>query len=272
MTKIYKRIQQSLKTRWLLFKDELEVRLGKRHPLLPPRRYNYINSGVNSEINQEFFNYFKDLCGLQPTDSVLEVGSGFGRMAIPLTEYLSTEGRYEGLEIIQDGVNWCTSKFTTRYPNFKFQYIDVYNERYNPKGRQEASNFLFPYNNETFDFVYLTSVFTHMFYDDVAHYLSEINRVLTPGGVCLITYFILDDISLMQIRHKRGVFSFRHDKDGAFIEDMQQPEYAVAYTLDTIRSLYKTHKLEIQSPIRYGNWSGREPYLSFQDIVIARKL
>ena len=53
----------------------------------------------------------------------------------------------------------------------------------------------FPCADNSFDLVFLTSVFTHMFAGDVENYLSEISRVLKPGGKCLITWFLLDEVS-----------------------------------------------------------------------------
>jgi ubiquinone/menaquinone biosynthesis C-methylase UbiE len=264
-----KQIQQVFKTRFLIFKDGLEVLMGHRHPLIPPQRYNYINIGDNEHISKEFLKLFIEKGRLKPSDRVLEVGSGFGRMAIPLTDFLDKEGHYNGLEIIKDGVNWCTSKFTSKYSNFEFQHIDVYNERYNPNGLFKASEYKFPFTDESFDFVFLTSVFTHMFEEDVKNYLSEINRVLKKDGTCFITYFILDSIAVEQINNGLGSFSFKHQLKNCYMEDLERPEYAIAYKEYYIRKLYEKSGLKIIEPIYFGNWNGRKDYLSFQDIIIA---
>ena len=50
------------------------------------------------------------------------------------------------------------------------------------RAETKASEYTFPYEDGEFDVVVLTSVFTHMLPDDVAHYLDEIARVLKPGG------------------------------------------------------------------------------------------
>lgn len=263
------RIRRAFKTRYLIFKDGLDVSIGLRHPLVPPKRYNYINNGDNEHIAKEFLNHFIEKGNLKPTDQVLEVGSGFGRMAIPLTRFLTKEGRYDGLEIIKDGINWCQSKFTPKYSNFRFQHIDVYNERYNPKGKYKASEYVFPFADESFDFVFLTSVFTHMFLEDIDNYLSEVRRVLKKGGTCFITYFILDPIALQYIANGLGSFSFKHQMNGCYVEDLEQPEYAIAYIDSHIQTLYKKLGLQIIKPIHYGNWDGRGDYLSFQDIIVA---
>jgi len=45
----------------------------------------------------------------------------------------------------------------------------------------------------------------------------------------------------------------------------------VAYDEEFVRDLFQKHSLTIMEPIHYGNWCGRERYLSMQDIVIAVK-
>src|SRR3954454_3335822 len=60
----------------------------------------------------------------------------------------------------------------------------------------EGSEYVFPYPNATFDFVFLTSVFTHMLPTDMEHYVSEIVRVLKPNGRSLCTFLLLNDESM----------------------------------------------------------------------------
>lgn len=64
---------------------------------------------------------------------MLDVGSGIGRMARPLTKFL-TSGSYVGIDIVPRGIEWCQRHITSRYPNFTFQHADVYNKEYNPTG------------------------------------------------------------------------------------------------------------------------------------------
>ena len=53
---------------------------------------------------------------------------------------------------------------------FRFQQIDVSTELYNKEGRYQASEYRFPFPDDSFDFVMLGSVFTHMLPEDVANY------------------------------------------------------------------------------------------------------
>jgi hypothetical protein len=52
------------------------------------------------------------LVGIRPDDQIIEVGSGIGRDAIPLTEILSSRGSYLGVDIIEQSIAWCHSAIT----------------------------------------------------------------------------------------------------------------------------------------------------------------
>jgi SAM-dependent methyltransferase len=192
-------------------------------------------------------------------------------MALPLTGYLSDRGRYEGFDISAKAINWCRKNITGRYPNFRFQAFNIRNAPYNPLGTIRVSSYRFPYEDETFDLIFLASVFTHMLPGDVKHYLSEIARVLKPGGRCLITYFLLNAESSRMIDKKLGTINFEYHMGDYRTINQDRPEDAMAYYEVFVRNLYRKHGLKIMEPVRYGSWCGRETYLSFQDIIIAVK-
>ncbi len=224
---------------------------------------------------EEFLTYFKAFCELTPDSRVLDVGCGIGRMAFPLTDYLSSQGSYDGFDIIQSQIEWCQAHISTKYPNFRFQHLDVYNKTYNPKGQQTSTNVRFPYADAQFDLVFLTSIFTHMLPEDVDHYLGEIARVLRPGKVVLFTMFLLNAESERLITQNpagsRYTFPKRYPDQHYAVMDVQRPEDAIAFDETFVRQLCAKHGLRIQEPIRYGAWCGRPDYLSGQDIVIATK-
>jgi SAM-dependent methyltransferase len=133
-------------------------------PMTPPPTLYSVGGGDFKRIGNDFLGYFK-ASGLRPDSRVLDIGSGIGRMAVPLTRYLTSE--YNGLEIVAEGVDWCQRQISSRFPNFHFTRADVYNKHYNPTGRYQARDYRFPYEDSSFDFVFLTSVFTHMLAGDV---------------------------------------------------------------------------------------------------------
>lgn len=239
--------------------------------LVPPEKLVLSVGGGFESIGNLFLRYFIDLCELKPNEKVLDVGCGVGRMAVPLSNYLNECGSYEGFDISADAINWCKENITRKYPNFEFHQADVYNKAYNPLGSLSASNYTFPFDDESFDFVFLTSVLTHMLPQDVENYLSEVARVLKNGGRSLITFFILNNISLKLVDAKKSSldFKYNHGKYSVVYEDV--PESAVAYDELYIRGLYKKYGLVIIDPVYYGCWCNRKQFLSYQDIIIAKK-
>lgn len=248
--------------------DIADALSGARDPMTPPRSLIFVGGGDYRQIGDEFFKYFVEYCGLAPCHRVLDVGCGIGRMAVPMTSYLQG-GSYEGFDIVRDGITWSTNAITSRYPRFRFQLADIYNKVYNPGGRCAASEYRFPYDDDSFDLVFLTSVATHLLPGDLEHYVAEVSRVLKPGGRTLITFFLLNDVSHAQLSQHRCVLDFSVGCDGYRTISASSPEQAVAFEEEYVRNLYRSHGLTIMDPIRYGSWSGREQPVSFQDIVVA---
>jgi len=223
---------------------------------------------------QAFLRLLVDRCDLRPDSTVLDVGCGTGRIAAALAGYLSPEGRYEGFDIVARSVEWCRREIGARRDNMRFQQADVYNALYNPDGADRASEYRFPYPDDSFDVVYLTSIFTHMLPADFERYLEEIARTLRPGGRSLITYFLLNDEARELIAAGRARPEYRGfgDRgDGYFAARGDNPEGAVAFEEDYVRGIYSQVGLAIDEPINYGRWCGRTAYLKNQDIVFATK-
>ena len=253
------------------FPDAWDTLRGRREPMIPPRMTALIvGSGDFKRTGEEFLGHFIRECGLKPEHKVLEIGAGYGRMAVGLTPYIAGGG-YGGIEIIDKAVAWCREEITTRFPNFRFHHADLRNPYSNPEGGCSASHYRLPFADETFDFVFLTSVFSHMRPDEIDAYLAEISRVLKPGAKTFITFYLLDEFALEQIRQRRASQPFYHEFEGFLSTSRNTPENTIAVPEETVRNLYDRHGMEIEEPIRYGAWPGRERYLSYQDVVIAHK-
>lgn len=256
----------------------LENRCKKRlfgvlAPLVPPVEAMF-DGPPGLEIfkanGEEFLELYVGICGLRPDEKMLDVGCGIGRKTVPLTQYLTESATYEGIDITHAGVEWCRKTITPRFPNFRFQHIDVYNTHYNPRGKYLPSVYKFPFIDGSFDFVVLGSVFTHMLPGDVSNYLLEVHRVLRRGGRCLITYFLINEESWQLIQGNKSTIDFKYEHDGYHAASNEIPELAVALDERWITNLYQRTGLRIKR-LDYGAWCGREKYSTYQDIILGVK-
>jgi SAM-dependent methyltransferase len=213
------------------------------------------------------------LCRLEPHHAVLDVGCGGGGPALALTRYLDRHGRYDGLDILPLEIARATDAISTRHPNFRFHVADVYNRNYNPAGRYAATEYVFPFDDETFDVVFLNSVFTHMLPKDIENYLSQIARVMKRRARCLITYFLINaEAERLMASSKDGNKTFPHRFEDYRAQDRAVHERVVALDERFVRDLYAKNGLAVVEPIHFGRWAGRVGALAKQDIVIAEKL
>ena len=196
-------------------------------PPLPPRHLSFVGGGDYEATGQQFLGFFRQLGGLEPSDRVLDVGCGFGRMAMPLTGYLDG-GSYAGFDVGRGMVRWCQRSISRRWPNFEFAWAPVHNGKYNPFGNLAATEFRFPYEDASFDFAFATSLFTHLL-DEARHYLGETARVLKPGGSCLLTFFLLTPEAEAVLARGRAMMDFAHPIPGGRTIDAAQPEAATAF-------------------------------------------
>jgi SAM-dependent methyltransferase len=225
------------------------------------------------EIGHEFVGYFKDIGGLQPNERILDAGCGCARMAIPLTDYLDANGSYEGFDVVREYIEWDQQNVTPKFPRFGFHHVDVWNSMYNAEGKLQADSFRFPFADNDFDFAFLTSVFTHMFRADIAHYLDELHRVVRPGQRVFATYFVMNDEARRLVETEKSALEFKPTDGGYWIINEEVPEAAVAYDEAELRALHKEHGFkELSGGFQYGSWSGRDKYLSYQDIVVLEKI
>ncbi len=210
--------------------------------------------------------------GLQPHQKFLDVGCGCAKVARPLAAYLSPEGEYHGIDVVKECIDWCRSAYRD-YPNFTFHHADLFNTRYNQTGSSRASRYKFPVPRNYFDVAFLGSVFTHLLPAEVKNYLAELARVLKPGGRVLATFFVLNDISIANVKAAVTAPAFPYllpRGAGCRVQNLDCPEAAIAYEESYVRKIYPKAGLELQELV-YGQW-GREKFIPhWQDAVWARK-
>lgn len=248
--------------------DLMDKMTRKNKHIVPPKGLIFTGSGDFLKQGDRYLDIFIKYGGLQPHHTTLDIGSGIGRMAIPLAGYLHKTTRYEGFDVMKVGVKWCQNNLTPMYPNFNFSHVSLKNDLYTNDG-EAAENFRFPYKDDTFDFCFLTSVFTHMTDKQVENYLKEIHRVLKPKGRCLATFFILNK----NAKHdSNSEFLFPYDYGHYRLMDNKVKSANVAYEQSYLENFAKQIGLTIRD-FHFGFWSHqrKSEALDFQDIVIFEK-
>jgi SAM-dependent methyltransferase len=249
---------------------------GDRDPLTPPRRLQLPGwRGDFRRGGDKWRRVMDEVGGLTPDSDVLDIGCGSGRIAVGLTSHLEG-GSYAGFDVVPSYVDWCRKEISSRFPHFRFDLAAIRNPQYNPRGPQLASEYRFPYADESFDIAIATSVFTHMRPKETGRYLEEAARTLRPGGRLLGTFFLLNEESARLAAAGRARISFDHefsDDSGRphWGDSSQMPEYALALRESDAREMHEEAGLRVET-ILYGSWPGRGRVGRNHDLVVARKV
>ncbi|HEV7310770.1 class I SAM-dependent methyltransferase [Ensifer sp.] len=250
----------------------LQAVLANRFLPQPDKDSVFVGDGNYRAVGAEFLGHFIRMGGLQPKASVLDIGSGIGRMAVPLTQYLEPDhGRYVGIDPVEGGVKWCRETVTPVYPNFTFQHVDIANELYNPNGRINGKALRLPYPDRHFDFAIMTSIVTHLPPDEVLVYLSEVGRMLKPGGRLFMTAFVVDDVAARNdagTRDQRLAFNRSGDGPCWFVPGLP-PLAAVGFDDGFLDRALQRAGLAIALK-SLGHWRGRAAH-HYQDVFVAER-
>ena len=238
---------------------------------LPPEELRNVGEGDFEQIGNVLVSLLVSAGGLRPDCRVLDMGCGIGRVAIPLTRYLTPSAAYEGFDVVPSSIDWCREHITSVYPNFRFTLLDIKNSHYNPNGKTPPEAVRFPYGDAAFEFAFATSLFTHLLRPAAHRYLQEAARVLGSGGTLYATFFLLNEDVSGRIGSGETHLSFPSDLDGCLVASTEVPEAAVAYDEDALMREFAVAGFEVRR-LMPGWWSGRAKKSGrFQDIVVATK-
>lgn len=238
---------------------------------VPPAEQIFVGDGDYLNISSEFLGYFVELGRLLPSDIVLDIGCGIGRMAAGLACYLDGQagGAYIGFDPVCEGIEWCRENVTASFPHCSFHWVDFHNSHYNPEGRIRVGDYRFPMAAASIDFAILTSVLTHLPAVDVEAYLIELSRLLKPDGRMLATAYLFDGPAPPRLPHMPFIdFSIADpDHPGQWHVAGYPPMAAVAFSEAEFARMVARRTGRTPS-IMKGRWQGGAgPW--FQDLVLA---
>jgi SAM-dependent methyltransferase len=199
--------------------NHMRIRVGVANRFLA-NQVSYVNLG------KDFWMYaFRaGLCRLDST--IVDIGCGCGRYTHHLRDYrFGSErfsGKYIGIDIDEEMLNWCRANFDSE--RFEFYRSDHGSKAYKAAGNSEAY-YVLPLPEEAADFVFSTSLFTHLLEKELFNYARESYRVLKRDCFMAMACFSMDHPPpTLGNRH-----TFQFKSGNAYVESLAVPEAVVAY-------------------------------------------
>jgi SAM-dependent methyltransferase len=224
-----------------------------------------VGDGDFVAVGRQLVRHLTDHAGLKPSDRVLDIGCGNGRVAEPLADLLGVgAGGYLGFDISRAGIAACRRRFRGQ-AHMRFEHLDVWNGEYNAGGKLAEAEVVFPAADASIDLAFATSVFTHMRMPAMRRYLAEGVRVLKPGGRFAFTAF-----ALSPGREASEVFAFEAFDATSKVIDPRYPERAIGHWRPAIEAAVAEAGLTLRTSLA-GLWAPPADYDGGQDLFVAVK-
>ncbi len=200
--------------------NHLRIRVGVGNRFFSNQIF-YLN------VAESFWLYYMSTGAVSLNSTVVDIGCGCGRFSHHLRDfrYLDTRftGQYIGVDIDPEMLHWCREHFDPSH--FQFLHSTNASRSYKQSGASDES-YKIPIADESVDFVFSRSLFTHLLEPEMRNYLRESLRILKPGAHMVMSFFCLD----YPPPTYGGRHTFSHRIGNASVESIEVPEAAVAYT------------------------------------------
>lgn len=134
--------------------------------------------------------------GLKSTDKFLDFGCGYGRVGIPVIEFLDADN-YVGIDLSAERIRMANEYVELRSLEEKTPKFFV----------AKKDNSLDFCKTESFDFIWCFSVFAHMPLEDTKKCLQELEKLLKVGGVLITNY------SCAEVQKRSNISAFWYTRD-----------------------------------------------------------
>lgn len=201
------------------------------------------------------------------TDPVIvDLGCGRGKFVPVALPLINKKGRYVGVDVDSAKIAQCREAYPLQHTEF------IHHDAQNPAYTPDSPNALVPYDlpDNYADMVVALSVWTHLVPPQAGFYMSEVSRMLKPGGAAVLTFFVLD-AAFNPDEQERWKFirSVEGSKDFFTTSTARVAEEEVGVTEEGIASLAKDAGLEWVKSYP-GYWKGPGG-LYFQDVCVFRR-
>jgi len=212
--------------RWLMFRHtDMKDRANGKWDHLPPAEMRYRVGG--SPDAEEFVRIGKTCANdiqaalqqagrdLSSFDRILDFGCGCGRTLMHMKEF-APNSQFDGIDIDANAIAWC--KRNLNFANFSLS--------------KETPPI--DYAPNTFDCIYVISVFTHLDEDYQFRWLEELQRIAKPGALVVLT--------VNGAKNGQGFFFERSYEEGLFPAWYQNTYHSRDYVFENFGKYFEVLK------------------------------
>lgn len=223
---------------------------------------------------EELFTAVHHLTLIKPDMSILDFGSGCGRLALPMMQFLSEKGNFVGIDIIPRLVEFTNNHIASKYENCRFFLSRDKNKLYEKfmDAREPESipiKQLEDFTENSFDVISAFSVFTHLTDKEASEYLKKFRRILKPNGKIIISCFLINNSSREYLKNEKSSIPFQDvfDSKDVYYYAHDGQLTAVGYEEHKFQKLANESRLE-PFITYHGHWCGRPIRHFYQDIIV----